>query len=258
MAAREPQHRSAPGLTTAAHATVAPYPDAAVVTAWFNAYRDGVISAPLPAPGIGLEEPLITTEASGLMWSEARLPLGVALARLEWPERAWVALPVPGDVDGVPAGCPRALSAGQAMVLGGADRSLVLVPQRLTSGDRMWFAVSAGGTTRRVPDVRTARQQIMSALEDAVLTAESRVLPLRGAAGAATRAVQQSPVPLPPGTAGNLVALASQSAMLVTLAEEFTRTEVGSTDGEVGAKVRSLGRLGRHGLAVAFSAPARD
>lgn len=257
MAARDPLSRADPGLTSAPHATVAPYPVAAVLTAWFNAFRTGLLPAPLPAGGVSAREPLITTDADRPEWMDTRIPLGAALQALQWHEPAWVALPVPGDVAGVPAGCERALAAGQAMVLGGRTESLVIVPHTLPGGDRLWHAVRAGGTSPQAIDVRTTRQHIMAALEDTVLAAEAAVLPAREASATVARTVQRTAVPMPPGTPGALVSLASQSAVLSALATEFLNASSPPPSQGVAAKMQTLGRLGRQGLAVAFSAVGR-
>lgn len=257
MSSGDPLSRADPGLTTAPHTTVAPYPAAAVLTAWFNAFRSGILHAPLPADGLSAREPLITTEAQRPEWAHTRIPLGVALTALQWGEPAWVALPVPGDVSGVPAGCERAMAAGQAMVLGGRTESLVLVPHTLPGGDRLWYAVRAGSTSPQAVDVRTTRQQIMAALEDAVLVAEAAVLPARQSAATAARKVQNSAVPMPPRTPGTLVTLASQSAVLSVLATEYLNGSSPATPPDVATRMQTLGRLGRQGLAVAFSAVGR-
>lgn len=258
MPARDPLSGAQPGLTTATHATVAPYPVAGVLTAWFNAFKSGAIRSMFPAPGISEREPLITTEADIPAWEDTRISLGDALPGLDWGEPGWVALPVPGDVAGVPAGCTRALLAGQAMVLGSRSDSLVLVPHTLPGGDRLWHAVRAGAVAPYAPDVRAIRQQIMVALEDAALTAEAAVMPVRDAAATTARRVQSSPVPMPPGTSGALVSLASQSAVLTVLAETFLNGNSVPDSDSVATKVQTLGRLGRHGLAVAFSTVGRD
>jgi hypothetical protein len=257
MSASEPAQRWAPGLSTTAHTTVAPYPAAAVLTSWFNAFSAGQIAAAVPAPGISPDEPVMTTEADVAGWLHSRIPLGVALASITWPVPATAALPVPGDVGGIPPGCQRALAAGEAMVLGGQDRSLLFVPSVLPGGNRLWHAVSAGAVSPPPVDIGALRRQIMSALEEAVTVAEDAVFPLRAKAGAATRAVQDTAVPLPPGSPAEIVSLASQSAVLVTLADELLRDADTSDVAGIGAQIRTLGRLGRHGLAVAFSATGR-
>ena len=244
-----------PGLHTPPYTAVGAYPPAAVATAWYNARRSMLVPLDTPMPGISDDEPLITAEANVAAWPDVRMPLGRALAALSTAS-GWASavLPVPGDVHGIQS--PRALAAGQALVIADGDDVLVVAPEFLPGGDRLWRACRVHSQRLSLADLGSVKRHLMAALESAVVGAEQAALPVQRTSGSVTRAVQQLPVPMPPGTSAEIIALAAKAAISVTLAGEL----LGSND-ELSAEVRTtiddLGRAGRHALAVAFSLAGR-
>jgi len=256
MAQRRDRSRTGePGLHTPPYAAVGAYPPAAVATAWYNARRSMLVPFDTPIPGIGHDEPLITAEAGVASWPDVRMPLGPALGALSstsgW---ATAALPVPGDVQGIQS--TRALAAGQALVIAADYDVLIVVPEFLPGGDRLWHASRV--PTQRLPpaDLGAAKRQLMTALESAVVNAEQAALPIQRTSGSVTRVVQQLPVPLPPGTSAEMIALAAKAAVSVTLAGELLSSDDELPD-EVRTAIDDLGRAGRHALAVTFSLAGR-
>lgn len=245
----------APGLVVAPYSAIAPYPAAAVLTAWANADRSAGWSQSERPTLLSYDEPVLPAAAEVSFWPQARMPLGEALMAVPdnwWPARC--ALPVPGDPGGLPAGTPRALSAGQAVVWGHPEGSLVLSPVSMPGGDRMWWAERAPAAVTVPPDRREATRVIMTALEDCVTLAESSLLPRQLMASAAVARIADLPVPLPPGSDAATVALARQSAIVVAVvAAAMTALPETSEAADVRAALAPLGRAARVGLSVAFS-----
>ena len=248
-----PAAASDPGLLVPIYGTVAGYPAAAAVTAWANHLAAGA-PADFAPPLIDPQEPLLPAAAAVPFWPEARLPLADALQAVphSWfPARC--ALPVPGDLGGLPAGATRALAAGQALILSAGDDTVVLSPMTV-GGARMWTAERTPGTPVAPTRLADAKREIMGAMEQAILVAEAAVLPRRKM-GADLAAITETPVPLPPGTAAEVVALARQAATVLTIVDAVMRNlEPGSDADAVRQALVPLGRAGRQGLSVAFSA----
>lgn len=247
----------APGLVVAPHSAVSPYPPAAILTAWANAGQVGHLPSHRHTSQVRLDEPVLPAAAEKPFWPQARLPLGQALAAIPdswWPARC--CLPVPGDPGGLPAGAPRALSAGQAVVWSQAGESLVLSPLVMPGGDRMWLAEQAATETPHPGDQRDATREIMHALERCVTLAESSLLPRQLLASAAISQVSDLPVPLPPGAEGTTVALARQSATVVAIVSAAMASLPETSEAhQLREALVPLGRAARVGLSVAFSQP---
>ena len=245
----------APGLLVAPYSAVAPYPDAAILTAWANAWHDGTVSTDHRRV-IGLDEPVLAAAADAPFWPQARLSLRQALAAVGdswWP--AQCCLPVPGDLGGLPAGAHRALSAGQAVVWTHAGESVVLSPMAMPGGDRMWVAERAAASTQWPPDRREVNTAIMQALERCVTLAESSLLPRRESTAHTLARLSELPVPLPPGTEAAVVALARQSATVVAIVSAAVADLPPTSEAaELREALVPLGRAARQGLSVAFSA----
>lgn len=245
----------APGLLVAPYSAIAPYPPAAVLTAWANAWHAGRTSADQPPDLFDLDEPVLAAAADTPFWPQARLPLGQALTAVPaawWPARC--CLPVPGDVGGLPAGAPRALSAGQAVVWSDSKSSVVLSPMTMPGGDRMWVAERAAASLTGTTDRREANASIMQALERCVTLAESSLLPRRSMAADAVARMSEMPVPLPPGTEAAVVGLARQSATVVAIVSAaMSGLPETSEAAELREALVPLGRAARLGLSVAFS-----
>lgn len=248
----------APGLLVAPYSAVAPYPAAAILTAWANALHHGTAPQNQHPRVINVDEPVLTAGADAPFWPQARLPLGTALRAV--PESWWPArccLPVPGDLGGLPAGVPRALSAGQAIVWTHSGESVVLSPMTMPGGDRMWVAERASTSAAALPDRREVKAAIMAALEQCVTLAESSLLPRRTMTAEAVATLAELPVPMPPGTDAATVALGRQSATLVAIVTTAMAALPETTEGaELRAALVPLGRAAREGLSVAFSASA--
>lgn len=251
----EPAAASDPGLLVPIYGTVAGYPAAAIVTAW--AKHIAVDPPPrFVPPMIDPHEPLLPAAASVPFWPEARLPLVAALQAVPsswYPARC--ALPVPGDLGGLPAGAPRALAAGQAVILAEGDDAVVISPMTV-GGARMWTAERTANTPVAPAHLADVKREIMGAMEQAILVAESAVLPRREMS-ADLAAITETPVPLPPGTAAPVVALARQSATVLAIVAAVMRHLDASAEAEAVAQALvPLGRAGRRGLSVAFTAAA--
>ena len=246
---------AAPGLVVAPYSAVAPYPAAAVLASWANArLRDPQLANIIP-PLINWDEPVLPAAAELSFWPQARVPLGQALALI--PQPWWSArcvLPVPGDPGGLPAGCPRALSAGQAVVWSHLDTSVVLSPLEMPGGDRMWVAERASSAAAAPATARQANREIMAALERCVALAEAALLPRQTMASALVSQVADLPVPLPPDSEAATVALARQSATVIaivaTAMNDLPETSEAATLRDA---LAPLGRAARQGLSVAFS-----
>lgn len=245
----------APGLMVGPYSAVAPYPSAAVLTAWANAAHVAKAFAWRGSGIVDSDEPVLPASAAVAFWPHARMSVSQALASLPepwWPARC--CLPVPGDLGGLPAGAPRALSAGQALVWSHDGEALVLSPMIMPGGDRMWLAERTRGVAGSSVDRRTASQRIMQALEECVELAESSLLPKQAMASAEVSRVAELAVPLPPGADASAVALARQSATLVAIVSTAMSA---LPDTSEAARLREalvpLGAAARLGLSVAFS-----
>lgn len=248
---------TAPGLVVAPYSAISPYPVAAILTSWANAAHGARWARDAHLGDIvNLDEPVLPSAAEVSFWPEARIPLGDALKVIPeqwWPARS--ALPVPGDLGGLPAGATKALSAGQAVVWSHSDNSLVLSPISMPGGDRMWWAERTSTVAAPPPDQRQAARAIMVALEECVALAEAALLPRRMLASTEIARVSELPVPLPPGSAADTVALARQAATLVAIVDAAMASLPETSEAaEVRAALAPLGRAARVGLSVAFSA----
>lgn len=245
-----------PGLVVAPYSAIAPYPVAAVLTAWSNAGHSRGWSSQTSLGPVSLDEPVLPAAAEVPFWPQARMPLGEALVALPdkwWPARC--ALPVPGDPGGLPSGTPRALSAGQAVVWASREQSVVLSPVSMPGGDRMWWAESAPAVATAPPNQREAARAIMAALEECVALAESALLPRQVMASSSVAQVSEQPVPLPPGSDAATVALARQSATVVVIVDTAMKSLPETSEAaDVRQALAPLGRAARAGLSVAFSA----
>ena len=249
----EPAAASDPGLLVPIYGTVAGYPVAAIVTAWANHIATDPPARFAP-PLIGPHEHLLPAAAGVPFWPEARLPLAAALQAVPsswYPARC--ALPVPGDLGGLPAGAPRARAAGQAVILSDGDEAIVISPMTV-GGARMWTAERTPNTPAAPARLADVKREIMGAMEQAIVVAESAVLP-RQEMSTDLAAIAEAPVPLPPGTAAPVVALARQSATVLAIVDAVMRhLDAGSDAAAVREALVPLGRAGRQGLSVAFSA----
>ncbi len=257
----EDRRGSAPGvaLQTGPHAVAELYPRAGILTAWLNAIEAGAVDGLAECPAIRPDEPFHAEAAGAPAWNRLTLTVGEALAcRAADPALpagpARCALPVPGDVGGLPSGCPGALSVGQAMIVSDLTSSVVVWPV-----GRGWHAVRADPIPTYSDDVRSARLRVMTELATAVTVLEDATLPTARRSELNRRLVDLEVVPLPPGSAPAAVELARSSARLLAICDVVL---AGQTDRTAAATalhttLDPLGRVGRAALATAFSMAAR-
>lgn len=247
--------RARPGFELAPHTVVELYPRAAVLTAWFNAMTSGAVPDLIDCPAAQPSDPFHGSEAGIPEWRDARLPLGAALALLTDVRPAHCALPVPGDLGGLPAGVPRAAGAGQAMLIPVPDATVVITPTSVAGGRTVWHATRAPAVPPPVVDLRNERLQIMELLAEAVRTAADATLPAADGRSVEREVELLRRVPMPPGSAGAAVELARSSATLMTIVAGALAAlpDHGADATRVRATLTPLGAAGRRALAVAFS-----
>lgn len=274
----QPRQRLAPprALVTPPHAAVEVYPRAAVLTAWVNAIAAGAVDGLAECPVLDPSDPFsvgtraipATPDAPG--WLAGRWTLGEAVTA--WPHResAQCALPVPGDLAGLPADVPGALAAGQAVVVPGSDAAWVLWPSVAGETGTIWRAATGPPVARADRDVRHARLTVMARLTEAVAYFEATG-PVRSSRdNVARRMAALDTVPMPPESDAAAVALARLSAQLLVIVDAVlnpyptvsdSRRVVDpspapgqTTHDQVAQTLAPLGRVGRSALATAFSA----
>ncbi|MFM2437600.1 MAG: hypothetical protein RLZ55_411 [Actinomycetota bacterium] len=259
-------------------ASDAPYPRAAILTAWINAWVagdvDGLASCPAVSPAAAVSTEVGpgsgAARAAGQPASR-RGPLGLQLQPLGQTLALLVAehgaqlgatalLPVAGDPAGLPPDARAPRESGEVTVLSDGrpgDPQYVLFPA--TGGDRVtarWRLDRAHvASAAMVTDLRTARLQIMELLPRVVGLAESAGgRPMSdGALRERLRLLEE--VPLPPGSAPAAVELARRSAALLAIVGAAAE----GLDGDPGRRaellpqLRPLATAGRQALAAAFS-----
>lgn len=243
------------------HEVVELYPRAAVLTAWFNAWSADAVDGLGDCPAARADDPVHTGEVTLPGWEPHRLPLGLALATVLGTP-ATCALPVPGDAAGLPPAAVRALAAGQAMVLTGAEAAFALVPTSAGTERTVWHATSIPVRAPAEPpgpsDIRSRRLLIMELMSDAMAIAQRAAPTTRpdGADAELRRTLHHlSHVPMPPGSAGAAVELARSSASLLAIVSTAVATLPATEEShEIRDALRPLGRAARESLAIAFSA----
>lgn len=234
------------------------YPRAAILTAWFNAWRSGVVDGLASSEDLRADDPCHSHDGLLNGAGGGRRPLGETLAALPATTPARCALSVPGDPDGLPPLARRAAAAGQAMLVGLPDeRTAVFSPTSLGDRRTLWHAeVVPGPLPATTSDVRTERLRMMELLPAAIATAESATLPGAPSTDVARKMAAAAAVPLPPGSAGSAVNLARTAASLLVIVDAALTVGLPPSNTEA-EHVRStlipLGRAGRRALAVAFT-----
>ncbi len=270
----QPRQRLAPpsALVTPPHSAVEVYPRAAVLTAWVNAVCAGVVDGLAECPALNPRDPFSAAldspySAHHPAWTFARMTLGEAVAT--WPTRASAqcALPVPGDVAGLPADAVAARSAGQALVVPGPDFALVVWPSAAGDVTSVWRATTGMAVARADRDIRHARQLVMERLTEAVASFEASG-PVRSSREHVARRISAlDAVPMPPESHPAAVSLARLSAQLLVIVDAALQPHAPNTlpthdnptnptnphDSTTRA-LAPLGRVGRAALATAFSA----
>ncbi|MCB0914198.1 MAG: hypothetical protein KDC23_00635 [Actinobacteria bacterium] len=256
MEQRQPAHTAArPGLAVPPHAVVELYPRAAILAAWFNAWRAGAVDGLIDCPVVRPDDPFNGSDVDVPGWQTARLPLGAALSMLPGEAKAAVVLPVPGDPAGLPTPVvPRAADAGQAVLIPLAGGTVAITPTMAAEGRTVWHAGFVPTTVGPVGDIRSERLAIMELLTFAVSVVESATLPSADGRATSRRVAGLATVPMPPGSAGAAVELARSSATLITIVSDaLASVATRDRDAKLVGALAPLGRAGRRGLAVAFS-----
>lgn len=257
-------------------ASDAPYPRAAILTAWVNAWAaggvDGLASCPAVSPAAAVSAEV--GAGAGAASSAPELPRGpvgpqlqplgqtLALLVAEYGTRlrATALLPVPGDPAGLPPEARAARDSGEVAVLSDGrpgDPHYVLFPA--TGGDRAmarWRMERAYvAPAALVTDLRTARLQIMELLPRVVGLAESAGGRPMSDAGLRERLRLLEEVPLPSGSAPAAVELARRSASLLAIVDAAAEGLDGDPmrRAELMPELRPLATAGRQALAAAFS-----
>ena len=219
-------------------ASDAPYPRAAILTAWVNAWVaggvDGLASCPAVSPaaavsaevGAGQELPAVRPSCRADLlgrscnpWADA----GAARGRVRDAAARHRAAAGSGDPAGLPPEARAARDSGEVAVLSDGrpgDPHHVLFPA--TGGDRAmarWRMERAYvAPAALVTDLRTARLQIMELLPASLGWRSLRAAPMSDA-GLRERLRLLEEVPLPSGSAPAAVELARRSASLLAIVD---------------------------------------
>ncbi len=249
--------------------SLSPGPRSGALTAWGNAWLAGLASL----------DDLLTEVADEVCGPGAphslggeSLPLGLGALRRTGARGLRLVLPVPGDVSGLP-GPPSvnadALTAGEAVLVLGADRPLLLVPTVTAHGPPVegglesvhWRILSAERLPPPPLPVRAADQELTQAIRET--TAELLQLDVARArpdvlAALRDRREDEPARPLPPGyppAANVLLARARGLGDLLDLAAQDDGGAI--TTGEItrrSAALRGLSAAVRHAQESAYAA----